>query len=390
MRFLVVAIFAIGCSNNSNGGSADMTSVPDMSQPPDMTPPSDLAPPVSQPSPPVVPNSGTIFANPHLVTITFPGDTLQTMEEAFGDFVIGSNWWPAVGAEYGIKTGTHTKYHFATAPTPFSEPMVLSMIKSSTDALLPKASATEKQIIYLIYIPHGMKFTDAQGMEAVCGMSGADGYHYYDTLGGVNFSYAINGDCGNSPDINFVTSTSSHEIIEAATDPIPNNATPGWQLVVDNTSHWIGQQGDEVADLCQLDANITEGSFQLQRSWSNAAAAANKGSPCVPVPPNELYMNVTAAPAPLTVAAGGTATYTLGGWSTAPTADWMLSGFACDSADFDPMPDFAPATIGDQKTATITLHVPTTAQSGQVGCTMVFSGPPQTAQDYWPVSVIVQ
>lgn len=392
MRFLLVAIFAVGCSNNSNGGSADMTGLPDLAQPPspDMTTSGDLAPPAQEPYPQVVPNSGTVFANPHLVTITFPGDGMQTMEEGFGDFVIGSNWYKAVGADYGIKAATHSKYHFATAPSPFNEPNVLAAIKSSTDAALPKASATEKELIYLIYVPHGVKFTDAQGMDAVCGQSGADGYHSYDTLGTTNFSYAIIGDCSKNGDINFITSTSAHEIIEAATAPITNNSTPGWMLVTDNSSHWIGMQYDEVGDLCQLDANITEGTWQLQRIWSNSAAKAG-ASPCVPIPAGEVYYDVAVSPAsPLTVPAGGTATYTLGGWSTAPMADWDLSGVICDSADFDPNPMFIPATIGDQKLATVTLSVPTNATSGQIGCTMVFSGPAASAQNYWPVSVIVQ
>jgi hypothetical protein len=104
-----------------------------------------------------------------------------------------------------------------------------------------------------------------------------------------------------------------------------------------------------------------------------------------------VFFDVSAAPAPLTVPAGKTASYTLGGWTNASSmSDWQLSAFACDGADFDPMASFSTNTIGNQKTVTLTLTVPSTATSGQIGCSMVFSGPPKTAQNYWPVSVIVQ
>jgi hypothetical protein len=47
-------------------------------------------------------------------------------------------------------------------------------------------------------------------------------------------------------------------------------------------------------------------------------------------------------------------------------------------------------TIGVGKTASVTLTVPAGTQSGKVGCAMVFSGPPKTSQNYWPVTVIAQ
>jgi hypothetical protein len=386
MKSLLVASLALfGCSNSSNGGPPDM----DLASPPDLSPP-DLMAPAKQPFPQVSPNSGTIFANPQLVTLTWADDPLATHLEAFGDFVVGSNWLKAWGPEYGVKGATHVqKYRFAAvANKTIDEATVLTDIKNLAMAqTLAMPSSTNNQLLYLIYVPKSYTFT-SMGMTGVCGNSGALGYHAYDKLGGTNFAYAVNGNCGGS--LGEVTSTAAHEIAEAATDPITDNTAPGWSLAVDNTSHWIGQNGDEIGDLCQYDANITEGAYQLQRIFSNTAATQG-ASPCIPIPPGEVFFDVSAAPAPLTVPVGTTASYTLGGWTDASSmSDWQLSAFACDSADFDPMASFSKSTIGNQKTVTVTLTVPLTAKSGQIGCSMVFSGPSQKAQNYWPVSVIVQ
>jgi hypothetical protein len=87
--------------------------------------------------------------------------------------------------------------------------------------------------------------------------------------------------------IDAVTATTSHELIEAATDPFPNDQTnAGYAQVDDNHIIWqfvLG--GGEVGDMC---AQNQDSFFKqpdignyVQRTWSNAQAAAGH-NPCQP------------------------------------------------------------------------------------------------------------
>ena len=77
-----------------------------------------------------------------------------------------------------------------------------------------------------------------------------------------------------------MTSTASHEITEASTDPHPDFA-PAY-VIIDSHSPWTSL-GGENADLCETVGGTTEAGWALTRAWSNANAKKGE-QPCVPVP----------------------------------------------------------------------------------------------------------
>jgi hypothetical protein len=90
--------------------------------------------------------------------------------------------------------------------------------------------------------------------------------------------------------LDVVTGTPSHELAEAATDPFPLS-NPAYSTVDDDHVSWTFALGaGEVGDMCaQYDSSFykdPEIGYTVQRSWSNAAAAAGQ-EPCVPARPTE-------------------------------------------------------------------------------------------------------
>ncbi len=120
------------------------------------------------------------------------------------------------------------------------------------------------------------------------GCTDFDGYHADTHAGGIRRSVRgelrLSGFDGPSvTSLQERTVDLSHELIEAATDPLPSsnpayvqedNADIVWTLVTDG----------EVADMCEFndDANVVPpgGTYMIQRTWSNAAAARGTTRAC--------------------------------------------------------------------------------------------------------------
>jgi hypothetical protein len=102
-----------------------------------------------------------------------------------------------------------------------------------------------------------------------------------------------------------VTAGASHELIEAATDPFAD-LDPAFATVdADHIAWAVALGGGEVGDLCAGDSasfvKFPELPYVVQRSWSNAAAAAGH-DPCVPTVTKDPYF--AAAPVPVDTVAG--------------------------------------------------------------------------------------
>jgi hypothetical protein len=334
------------------------------------------------PFPQVTLHTTPVLSSAQLVTITYMDMALRSKVEQFGDFVINSQWYATVGTEYGVGPATHlSKVELGTnAPGSTTDAMVVAFLKQQAMAgMIPAPSATNNQLVYLMYFPPTTKIDDGTG--AILCQGGYAGYHSNDTLNGVPFVYAILPDCnGNLDDL---TSTVAHELIESATDP-----SDGWYLDVPKTNHWLGANGDEVGDLCQDDANVSESGWALQRSWSNAAALAG-ASPCVPIPDGEIFADITPTPTDVvTLPAGSSTTFTITGWTTGPTVDWKPAYSVGDSADFDPMAMIQMGTINNGTSLTVTLSVPAGTAAGKVGSAQIYAG--MTSGNFWPVTVVVK
>jgi hypothetical protein len=345
-----------------------------MASAPDATPPIDAAvgfqTAAHTPMPTVIKHSGKVIAHPVLVTITYADDTFSPMWKTLGDQIVTSTWLTTVGTEYGVGTGSHAgMYSIGPAPASIDGTTIQSTIQAKiTDGTLPAPDASGDQHIYVLYVPR--KVTLGNDLQNIYG------YHAMGTAKGVNIAYAaILDPTWNTNEVPGITSTVAHELIEAATDPYdpPND---GWYTDPPLPDPWWLIMG-EVGDLCDGEKLITSGDFQVQRSWSNAAAAAGK-NPCIPEDPDDSWYDVSADPTTMpTIPAGGSATFTLTGWSTSQIADWSLQALTADYSDLkdtDMTPTFSATTINNGKTVTLTLHAPAGATSGQHGGVYVMSG----------------
>ena len=177
------------------------------------------------------------------------------------------------------------------APDAITDAQIVDILFSGlADGTLPKPAAGNLgDVLYMFWFSHTVI---TAGSQKSCVDFG--GYHNSARRNGVEVVYAVVAEC-DGLDTRIVA---SHELIEAATDPMPSNH-PGYQLT-DETSPWLAL-GEEVGDLCERsDATGTwnDGSNAAQRIWSNTAAAAGQ-DPCIPhigTPPYNMRPGIRTVP----------------------------------------------------------------------------------------------
>jgi hypothetical protein len=352
---LLVVVAAVGCGDNTSA--------------PDATTQFQTAPHTLMPR--LLRHSGTVLDQVQLVTITYKNydPTTRSTVEAFGAATPTSDWYKQAGLEYGVGAGgasTAVRLN-QNAPASIDGTGIETLIDMLvTNHTLPTPPATNSQYLFMIYIPPSVTLgADLQGVL---------GYHQQSTASGVKFAMAVVLDDGNIAD---TTSTAAHELIESATDPY-DPPSDGWYTDAHIPDPWalVGGQG-EVGDLCDGETLIMSGTFTVQRTYSNVAAATGK-SPCIPYDPDGEWFDVSADPAMMPmIAAGGSATFTLTGWSTSPIPDWKLQTFAADISDFTDAQlnaQLSATMINNGTQVMLTLHAPATATSGQNGGVYVLSG----------------
>ncbi len=280
--------------------------------------PSDVYPASHATVPQVVDAGGNVLAMPVVVPIVFQNDD-AAMVASIGELtsaLAGSAYWTTTTAEYGV--GPLTADPVATiAETPLT-----SLTTSDVEAwLLTKLDADDPALptpgpgtIYEIFYPSGTTITEP-GAGAGCVAFG--GYHTNVVLdaahGSKPVAYAVIPRCAmfaGLDALDTLTVTTTHETIEAATDPFPLD-TPAFDDVDAAHHAWVDVYGGgEVADMCNLpdDQAVTlpGTTFRVQRAWSNAAALAGH-DPCVPVDPARVYFNATSDAPDNVKLAGGVA-----------------------------------------------------------------------------------
>jgi len=278
--------------------------------------------------PPLVLGSGGVIPSLRLVTIVPGNAELADELFAFGDALVTSDWLTAIGEEYGVGHGTAIALSGPdlVADEPLDRAAVEATIASAIDG--NPAVAPDGSTVYALYLPAGV---DLVGDEA-CG-EGPDGHHA--DFGELGDGFAVVPRCQGifAGELEQLTLIGSHEIAEAITDtadgwhlerPAPE---PGWRWTA---SPWLGYNGPsneyqpnvENADLCNA-TRVVEGGMAYQRSFSNLAAAAGE-DPCVPhleLP----YYGVSTASDWYEAQAGGAIEIPVGGWSSAPAGDWIVT-----------------------------------------------------------------
>jgi hypothetical protein len=121
--------------------------------------------------------------------------------------------------------------------------------------------------LYFIYLPPNVGVSDAQGQASCTDMCG---YHWY--VAGSQIVYAVvpfpncAGCLGGLGTLQAITSTSSHELCEAITDPIVGG---GWYDFTNNC---------EIAGLCAWQTAVI-GGFTVQKIWNiNSGCAVSPGA----------------------------------------------------------------------------------------------------------------
>jgi hypothetical protein len=185
--------------------------------------------------------------------------SLMTQMNQFFDYILTSQLMDQLG-EYSVPGqaighGSRIGTTVLTSPAPgtsVQDSAIQQLIQQEIDAgTLPAANAST---LYFVFLPNGV--TVVQGNSASC--QAFCGYH--DSFG-QNVYYAVmpypgcSGCVGGLPLFDALTSTTSHELCEAITDPIPGQG-------------WYDDNNGEIGDICAWKTR-TLGNYTIQLEWSN-------------------------------------------------------------------------------------------------------------------------
>jgi hypothetical protein len=248
----------------------------------------------------VIDNGGSVLTTPKIQVIVYAEDPMAADSYAMVQELAATATWSQQTSEYGVGPLTVLPViSIAGTPpttlndndgtiTPFEQTLI-----TNTSGADPIWGAADPNTIYMFQLPKG---TDISSGGDCC----VDflGYHWQVPVGSINVSYGISCDCGEvmgSPltALEWITTTLSHEAVEAATDPFPNTSL-AWSGNDNDHLAWSVATGGEIADMCEFNADsnyVPPGAkYMVQRSWSDKASKAG-ANPCVPVPPTGPFFN---------------------------------------------------------------------------------------------------
>ena len=188
--------------------------------------------------------------------------SILTQVNQFFDFILTSSLMAQL-AEYSVAGqsvghGKRTGSVTLTTPAPSAsvtdqEIQDLLQREISSNSAFPQPSANT---LYFVFLPSGT--TVVQGGSSSCQQF--CGYH--DAIGsGIFYAVMPFPDCGGClgtlTQLDALTSTTSHELCEAITDPIPGQG-------------WYDDANGEIGDICAWKSKKI-GNFEVQLEWSNRA-----------------------------------------------------------------------------------------------------------------------
>ena len=245
---------------------------------------------------------GKVLATPKVHLVFFPGNALEADLLSLAQKMGASSYWGPATSEYGVGAleyvgMTELAGPDATPPTTITDAAVEAFMNERI------ANGTfgtpDPNVIYTIYYPSTTSITmmgGPLGNSASC--TSFLGYHndtavvVGDAGPPVNYAYAVLPTCKAMPGetvLDGVTSATSHEWIEAATDPFPSTnmgQDSAYSSIDPEHLAWeILGGGGEDGDLCVSDPNAfykpADLPFLVQRGWSNVLAKGGH-NPCSP------------------------------------------------------------------------------------------------------------
>ena len=334
---LAIAIAACGGSDKNPGNTPDAPG-----QQADAMPDSPGAfMEAPHPTQPVAMSSGgNVLASPVVVPIFFANDSTQQAQiEAFLQQLAGSAFWTAVAHEYGVGSLTIAPSVITSDTPPTTDTALQTIIKSHAGGTGGWPAVTASTI-YTVFLPDGVTLTMGGGTSC----TDFGGYHSEVSTTAGSAIYALLPRCTNSTSfdpLQYNTIATSHELLEASTDPHPFTA-PAYDTVDDEDAILGLMPGGELGDMCEAVKAAYQpilGTYTVQRMWSNASAAAGH-DPCVPVLSTP-YVEAAANMSDIQLSTGGGTLTTRGVtipvgsqmdvevdlYSDAPTADWTVIAY---------------------------------------------------------------
>ncbi len=267
-------------------------------------------------APQVTDYGGPELTTPKVQPVFFPGFDYATELTDFTAKIGASSYWAAL-AEYKIGPITSaTPITLTAADTPgtaITDAQIQAWLKARWDGTHPEfGTAPDPSTIYALYYPTVTVITlgggggtgDAGAPDG--GFAGSKscvsfgGYHGDVLIGTQDIAYAVLPECptfGSYKGADVVTTTSSHELSEAVTDPDTAVIGPAYITTDDNHLAWASfLGGGEIGDMCaQYPSSFykpTDFAYLVQRNWSNKQAKAGH-DPCVPAD-GSVYFNAMA------------------------------------------------------------------------------------------------
>ena len=179
----------------------------------------------------------------------------------FFDVILSSDLMDQL-AEYSVSGTTigHGRRTGSTqvpgGATDVTDEMVRKMLQDSIAATSGGFPQPSPNTLYFVYLPPGVtsELAGSQSCQAYCG--------YHDEISGqVIYAVMPYPDCagclGGAAAFDALTSTSSHELCEAITDPVPGQG-------------WYDDANGEIGDICAWSTRQVAG-YTVQLEWSNRA-----------------------------------------------------------------------------------------------------------------------
>lgn len=336
---LGLAVYSPACSSDDSAGpDADASDEATVDGSVDAGP----TYPAPHPQPPaIVSLGGPVATSPTIVPVFFQSDS-ASIESTLTDFLnklATSKLWSDAVSQYGVALPTIAPpVILSQDPTTITtEQSLVGLVDTATSSAGDAGYAPRGvQTIYALY-PTATPFQNADGLT-MCQSEFGD--HSSATTASGTLVYTIVPRCavpGSLTTIQTLTAYTSHELIEAVTDPL-FNVVAQRAFTVPSDPSWlatfnVGIGGlMEVADACEVSSavyvQVPELGDQIAvRTWSSQAATSG-GDPCVPSIDKTNYGAAPVFTDPVKMPAGDGVGYYDGG--TAPLGIHVATGSQVD------------------------------------------------------------
>ncbi len=422
MRAVTILFFGtlLGISGSSLaacGGSADDAATPDAGGVGDNDAGTTDEPEASAPAPfpafdidapQVISSGGPVLKAGSVTPVYFPGFDYATEMTDMTSKIGDSAYWAAL-SEYGVGKLTQATPVTLTSNDiqpadigDISDTDIQAWLASRFDGTHPEfGTKPDRNTVYTLFYPPqtniylggGGGGGDAGSFSGAKSCQSFGGYHNDILYQGNTIAYAVIPECpdfGNLQGVDVVTTTTSHELSEAATDPFPTDNTAYGQVDANHIAWEMYLGGGEVGDMCaQFSSSFYKPDdigYIVQRNWSNKQAKAGH-DPCQPeLPGAAAYFNaapifpdsVTTRGFPtkgIKVPVGQSKTLELDLYSSGATSGpWTVSARTFThggSAPFTFAFDKTDGQNGDKLNVTITSTTAITSKSGSATIVIV-------------------